>query len=107
MNRFEASRQSFQEQVPKRKFPRTGYQAMLPRTGSQEKVPKQGSQEQVPKQGSDKQVSSNVSKNSCPGKVPRTLNNRMLQRLKNCSNNGTERLKKSFASKNDTAPAHG
>ena len=39
-------------------------------------------------------MSSNVSKNSCPGKVPRTLNNRILQRLKNCSNNGTERLKK-------------
>ena len=41
------------------------------RIGSQEQVPKQGSQEQVPKQGSDRQVSSNVSKNSCPGKVPR------------------------------------
>ena len=44
-------------------------------------------------------MSSNVSKNSCPGKVPRTLNNRILQRFQNCSNNGTERLKNLFCFK--------
>ena len=80
MNRFEASMQSFQERVPKRervpnsRLPGNAPKSRFLRVGSQEQVPKQGSQEQVPKQGSDKQVSSNVSKNSCPGKVPRTLN---------------------------------
>ena len=94
-------KQSYDKQVPEQgpneqvwskqaKFPRTGSQERgFLRIGSQE----QGSQEQVPQQGSDKQVSSNVSKKSCPGKVPRTLNNRILQSLKNCSKNGTERLK--------------
>ena len=93
MNR---SRTGSQERVPKNRLPGNAPKSRFLRIGSQEQIPKQGSQEQVPKQGSDKQVSSNVSKNSCPGKVPRTLNNRIriLQSLTIFSNNGTERLKK-------------
>ena len=65
----------------------------VPEQVPQEQVPIQGSQEQVPKQGSDEQMSSNVSKNRCPGKVPRIVNNKMLQSLKDDSNNRTESLK--------------
>ena len=91
-----------QEQLLKQGSQRTGSQARFPR-GSQE-VPKNSfsskvHKEQVPKQGSDEQVPGNVSKNRCPRKVPSIGNNRILQSLKNCSSNSTERLKNYFCFK--------
>ena len=109
MNRFASKlpRNRFPSKLPSKRFPgtgsqRTGSQARFPR-GSQE-VPKNSfsskvHKEQVPKQGSDEQVPGNVSKNRCPRKVPSIGNNRLLQSLKNCSSNSTERLKNYFCFK--------
>ena len=118
-------KQSYENQVPEQGPNEQVWskQAKFPRTGSQERVPKNrlpgnapksgflriGSQEQVPKQGSE--VSSNVSKNSCPGKVPRTLNNRIRRTAKVWRlvliTEWRDWRRTSFASKHDTALAHG
>ena len=87
------SKQVPQEQVPIQDYAKTNFnppflaifQEVI-RKCSKNRFPSK----QVPKQGFDEQVSSNASKNSCPGKVPRTANNRILQSLKSCSSNGTE-----------------